>query len=460
MAELHEDVSIDTTRDRNGHNELPGFGALSPLERTQFAVREAAADLYKLRTCFTEAGVPQVPLSRLEAAVANPPQALPAVRSAIQETHIEIMAGLLAADFRLGKAYLLGRGLAYTTLYPEDKASLEDAFGPRVIEIKAWLADLSSSLPDHTSRSVLMSLRAWEAWAYKPKLDGEPLNFAKQWPGVRTALRRQGKLWRALLSGEKDAHDMLQSTDYLRAARGLMGQVIRTVPRLLVPLIVPLLLATLLVGGGIALIVLSPQGFKVLGAFAAAAGALGITGAGIRARMGAAAQELERGFWGAELDAAVAEAITVGPHGSGLKAGACEIPASGEVPRVGEYLDLVEQFRNALENNKKRAAKQLLDEEVEFSGLGNDKTGVGEVLTWVFAPRQRQLIAAHPDSVLGGRPGFLISKVGVATDVWRLRERRIAQWQRFDDYEEARVFAGLKQQLPISEAEASTGGEL
>ena len=63
------------------------------------------------------------------------------------------------------------------------------------------------------------------------------------------ALRRQGELWRALLSGEKQGADMLEISNYLDAARQLASQtativrgVVRRIP-LLAGFIVALVVA-------------------------------------------------------------------------------------------------------------------------------------------------------------------------------------------------------------------------
>jgi hypothetical protein len=71
-----------------------------------------------------------------------------------------------------------------------------------------------------------------------------------------------------------------------------------------------------------------------VGAIAAAAGVLGITGAGIRARLGGVATRLQSRLWGAELDFAIADAILTGPEGWGASVKDVAVPASGAAPRV------------------------------------------------------------------------------------------------------------------------------
>lgn len=71
----------------------------------------------------------------------------------------EVASSLTAADGRLGKAHDVGRALAETCFAPEDQQSFDRAFGPRIVDIKSWLADLASSFPPHASRAG----RCWPA---------------------------------------------------------------------------------------------------------------------------------------------------------------------------------------------------------------------------------------------------------------------------------------------------------
>ena len=211
---------------------------------------------------------------------------LGALRQAIEKLHLGCSSALTSADFRLEKAFTLGHALAETSLLPEDRGSFDRAFGPRIVSIKNWLADLASVLPPHPSRAVALSLRTWESWAAEPTQDGEPIAWPKQGAGVRAALRRQGELWRALLAAEKSAPDMLDTNHYLRAASALVAALNSSIWRFLRPLAIPLAVAILLLGGGVALLLLTGTAGQVVGAIAAAAGAVGITGAGLRARLG------------------------------------------------------------------------------------------------------------------------------------------------------------------------------
>ncbi|MGI9022044.1 MAG: hypothetical protein ACR2HV_02190 [Acidimicrobiales bacterium] len=72
-----------------------------------------------------------------------------------------------AADFRLGKAYGLGRALAETTMLPraDRPETFLDAFHPfRLRHLETWLSDLKSAFPAHASEGVRGSLHRWASW--------------------------------------------------------------------------------------------------------------------------------------------------------------------------------------------------------------------------------------------------------------------------------------------------------
>ena len=113
----------------------------------------------------------------------------------------------------------------------------------------AWLDDLSSAFPAHAGHSVRESLRRWQQWASET---GEHAGDAEVWP----LLRRQGDLWRALLSGEKLGVDMLEVDNSLDAAdrafdqmRSLVGRFVRRFP------IVAIIAALLFVAGVVLVVV-------------------------------------------------------------------------------------------------------------------------------------------------------------------------------------------------------------
>jgi hypothetical protein len=333
FGSIYRDASFDAQRQQGGE-ELPDFTTLSPLERTRLRVDLIEAGVNRLRANPAVRGIDEDPADALREALAEGRGELDALRRVVQKHHLRLLFALIAADPRLGKAYVLGRELADISLAAENCVSFDRGFGQRAVKVRNWLADLASTLPPHSSRAVVLSLRTWEAWAAEPRIDRAPVDWDSQGAGVHEALRRQGELWRELLSGEKQGPDMLDTNHYLRAANALVGAMSSTLWRFLRPLAIPLAAAIVLITGGIALLLLSGAIGQVVGAIAAAAGVLGITGAGIRARLGGVATRLQSRLWGAELDFAIADAILTGPEGWGASVKDVAVPASGAAPRV------------------------------------------------------------------------------------------------------------------------------
>jgi hypothetical protein len=403
--------------------------------------------LHKLAIHLEAAGFDPIPTDALEEALQRA-SGQPDLRRVLAEFDGGVSSALTAADGRLGKAHDVGRALAETCLEPEDQNSFDSAFGPRIVDIKAWLADLASCFPDHASRAVVLSLRTWEAWAADPQLDEKPLDWPRQGAAVRAALRRQGEVWRALLSGEKEGKDMLDAWHYVRAANSLVAEMVSTLWRFVQPLALPLGLLLLLLAGGVALLVTQEGSEKVVGAIATVVGAVGITGAGIRARLGQATTQLQTFLWGAELDFAVADAVLIGPDG--WKAGLADVPAIGPVPKADSNLETLTEFRGALRDDKSRQRRKkiasLLATEAEFiDASGERRQGRAKIVSWLLKDREAATrITATPQSVVAGRPGWLVASFDDRADACWLREGKIRHWEIFPDIDSARERAGLR----------------
>lgn len=230
-------------------------------------------------------------------------------RAAILALHLEIGDVLAAADFRLGKAYGVGRAFADTTRNPTTLEELRSELSvPRVASLVSWLDDLSSAFPPHAGHSVRESLRRWSAWALSPSAKADEECWA--------LLRRQGELWRALLTGEKLGTDMLEIGNYLDAAerlaergRQITWSFIKRFP-IVVAVVVVLLVA------GIVLLVAQSSAASTLAGLGSIVAALGLTWRGIGDTLGKLAAKLEPPLWGAELDIAIEQAITLLPGGT------------------------------------------------------------------------------------------------------------------------------------------------
>jgi hypothetical protein len=456
MASLSCIASLEAGDD-DEHDVSPGVrpSTFSPSTR----VHQIRAGLYKLASHLTAAGDEPVETHTLDEALEADSGAR---KRKIDEFHAEVSDALGAADFRLGKAYELGYALAETCLKPEDRATFDAAFGPRVVELKNSLADLASTFPPHASRAVVLSLRSWESWAAEPTLDGHQLDWDMHGAAVRTALRRQGELWRGLLSDEKQGADMLGTEHYLRAASTLVAEMTSTIWLFLRPVAIPLGGAVLVLAIGIALLVLTGGIAQVLGAIAAIISALGITGAGFRARLGRATAQLETRLWNAELDRAIAEAVLIGPKGWPDAIAQDDVPATGPTPKVTANQETLKAFRQALSVQEgdqsakdiKKAKPQRLEEvkgfltsNAEFIAADGSKVaGRNDIAGWLLENVQAaERIATPPQLVKAAEPGVLLTYVGTrdAADIWWLREGKIRRWRAFTNRDEARKQAGL-----------------
>jgi hypothetical protein len=131
------------------------------------------------------------------------------------------------------------------------------------------------------------------------------------------ALARQGAVWRSVLDGSKLCTDMLGPQDYLQAgdrlARhyvDLFFRALRRAPWL--PVLLMLLLSAVVL-----LLVLIPGSAvaRTATAIAAIAGTFAGIWKVVRARIAPVVAQLESPLWGAEINTAVAEAVTIAPVG-------------------------------------------------------------------------------------------------------------------------------------------------
>jgi hypothetical protein len=437
-------------------SELSSMTLLGEVDRARMVTDRISAALHALRGRFASAGLPNVDLQSVKDLLGAPPVDLASLCTALDTGHRAILIALTSAGSHLGEAYDLGRQLAYVTQGPEDREGFERAFGASLVPAKNVLADLASLLPDHASRSVIISLRAWERWAADPRIAGHEVDWPREMPAVRTALRRQGELWAALLSGEKLGEDMLRATDYVAAAAGLLGEGGRLGLRMLTrrPLLIAAGLITVLLGAGIFLLVATPVGGKLAGAVLAAAGAVGLTGAGARARAADVASGVQGKLWNAELDGAIASAITIGPTDWGIDVSKDDVPGHGAVPRAGDNLNTLRRFRKALNERNDRDLEVLLAPKADFGTGDRDRT---KLVPWLLK-HPPDHIADEPARLVAGRPGYLLAYLERRVDVWRVQEGRIRLWRPFAVEADARACAGLPVEVEAPEVDTPAKG--
>jgi hypothetical protein len=236
-------------------------------------------------------------------------------RGAAAELDTKALAVLSATDMRLGKAYAVGRALLTLTSRPDADVTLKSHLtGPAVAPVVAAIDDLGSALAPHAGHSVRASIHEWRS-SIESRSKVAPEND-ETW----LQLGRQGELWRALLSGEKSGTDMLEIEDYLDAAERLSRRMRKLGWTVLQRFWLLVLVVVALFGGGVALIVATDTDAAVVAGAGTILASLGLTWRGLGRSLGALAAKLERPLWGAELDVAITQAITLLPREKGRDA--------------------------------------------------------------------------------------------------------------------------------------------
>lgn len=233
-------------------------------------------------------------------------------RGAAGDLDSKALAVLSASDPRLGKAYAAGRALLSLTTRPDPDATLKSHLtGPAIAPVVAAVDDLGSALAPHAGHSVRASIHEWRA-SIETRSEVAP---EKQDTWLQLA--RQGELWRALLSGEKDGPDMLEIDDYLDAAERLSRRMRTMAWTVLRRFWFVVLVVVALFGGGVALIVSTDTDAAVVAGAGTILASLGLSWRGLGRSLGGLAGKLERPLWGAEIDTAITQAITLLPREKG-----------------------------------------------------------------------------------------------------------------------------------------------
>lgn len=134
-------------RSERRDGDLPGLGLLSDEERREISVDQVQAALTQLTPAILKGGltVPTDELNAVRTALGNWDND---GQPAVEALHLKVLGTLTAVDFRLGKAYGLGRALANTCRKPTDADAVTDELDPfRVANLLAWLDELSTAPP-------------------------------------------------------------------------------------------------------------------------------------------------------------------------------------------------------------------------------------------------------------------------------------------------------------------------
>jgi hypothetical protein len=342
MAELYRPGSsprpaarTSASDDKPQLDDLPGLSSLDDPKRAEILVDQVQAALARLAGPLAGAGFGVIDLSGLRTPGTLPPP------DAVLTVHVEILGHLTAADFRLGKAYGLGRALADTCRKPTDDASLRRQLGNyRVANLLGWLDDLNSAFPPHAGHAVAASLRDWSEWAARDAPGATPAGQPSLTDQDALKLvRRQGELWRALLSGEKRGADMLDMDAWLDVAKGFERR-LRTAAvaaicrmRWLAGLIL------FLFAFGVALMIFASDSGVIVAGAATLLSSVGLTWRGIGGSLGQLAGKLEQPLFGSATDDAVAASITLLPKDA-TSASAKRSRLALELPFTGRGADV------------------------------------------------------------------------------------------------------------------------
>jgi hypothetical protein len=211
---------------------------------------------------------------------------------------------LSATDFRISKAYAVGRALMNLTTPPGREASLATQLSTTAAApLAADIDDLSSALAPHAGHSVRASLLEWQRSVAGPAAP----EARETW----LALARQGELWRALLTGEKLGRDMLEIDDYIDAADRLTRRMREVAVRLLKRFPEVVAAVVLLFVVGVVIIAVTDSAAAIAAGAGTILASLGLSWRGLGKSLGELGGKLEQPLWGAELDIAITQAITL-----------------------------------------------------------------------------------------------------------------------------------------------------
>lgn len=470
---------------------LPGLVSLGVGERFDLLVRQITAKARGLRDLYAAAGFDPAELDAFSTRVyaligrwPEPPSAPGAetdppvpVTIELDQADAGLRVALDIASARLGRAYGLGVELA--EMCRSRAEAHEETFREQFVvgsgAVQDALADLASALPAHAARGVGLSLAQWSLWAQNPRLSGDPV----AWPNeaVALALCRQGDVWRSVLTGEKAGRDMLTATGYLHAVRCLFVRAVKTIrPRMWIALT----LSAAAVALGIYFVITAPSAWKaVSGVVLSILGTFGITVASLKRAVSGIGEQVGASMLGAELDLAIADAITVVPGDWGISLQDVHLPARGQDPaaslnarrlhelrlavhahhRLRQLRTAVARSRVARESRAIKRVENYLSEGCELVDLTKVqrlsesqppeppthelRAGREPVAAWLI---EGPALAASQVGIVVGTDGRLVSHEGddpTRFFVWAFRAGKIASIAVADERSHAWKLAGV-----------------
>jgi hypothetical protein len=309
---------------------LPSLGAVTQVARATVLVDQISVEL----PIVWARKDPPPATDDIAALVKAVPMDNAGLKWKIYDLHMQLLQSLTAQDYKTGKSFGLGRALAETVLLSDrgQPGTYADQFDfYRIQTILNWLSHLKSEFADHAALAVQSGLEVWSQWV-KDHPDrpspgagnraAVPANSLwtndKESARIQALLRKQGELWRSLLSGERDPKDLLVADDYIKATEAMANRVMQLVWNFLRS---PLgaVLALVSVAAVVALGVLITMGdqSKITSALVAALGSVGITVSAAGAAVQKAMVQAEKPLWDSEVGAAVVNAALISPEQTG-----------------------------------------------------------------------------------------------------------------------------------------------
>ncbi len=294
-------------------NDLPGLGRLSDLEYQRLQLDQLRVGVAKLKPVVDAVNLTLPDIDAFGSTLPTPGQDDEARKRAIRDAHVKLLTALEAADFRLGKAYGLGRALADTCIGSTDLETLgEQLKDYRCEQLRAWLEDLESALPTYSGHAVSKSLADWSTWAEK-KATGDEVGR------MLPRLHEQGRLWLSLLSGERSAPAVLDADSYVNAASLALKRTAGLVRGFLLRNWQLTVAALLLFAGGITLMLVDKTATaSIVAGASGVVASIGLSWKAISTAFGQAVEKAEQPLWSDALADEIALAITLAPKQSGV----------------------------------------------------------------------------------------------------------------------------------------------
>ena len=292
----------------------PNPVALPPLtadQQSRLQLLSVAATLYSFNATIAAAG--------LAVPSAQPliDDATPTVDS-ITNLHAEILETLTATDATVATAYQLGCALASVCqATARDPSQLAAALAHgRIDDIRALLQRLRSALPPHAGQAVIGALNNWEDWLAAGMIGKLAMRWDRDGPTIGPAFTAQCSEWFSLLTGQKNAQDLLSVDDYVDAGEALLQRYRDLGCRFLAQWW-PYVAAGLVVAIGIVALffIFSSGDTRGIGTITTLLASVGLTAKAAISTLEKTASNVEDSLWQAELDAAVVDAATTLPEG-------------------------------------------------------------------------------------------------------------------------------------------------